>query len=87
MNCMCVCEVGTGFHQDSYFFIFLKVRFEVVTSEASYCHSLDIVVEHFVKCKPLQDLLGNQDRNWLFSRLLEVRAISHRYDPLLALSF
>uniref|UniRef100_H2M906 Uncharacterized protein n=2 Tax=Oryzias latipes TaxID=8090 RepID=H2M906_ORYLA len=56
-----------------------EVRFEVVTSEASYCHSLDIVVEHFVKCKPLQDLLGNQDRNWLFSRLLEVRAISHRF--------
>uniref|UniRef100_A0A3P9HU48 DH domain-containing protein n=1 Tax=Oryzias latipes TaxID=8090 RepID=A0A3P9HU48_ORYLA len=60
-------------------FFVLKVRFEVVTSEASYCHSLDIVVEHFVKCKPLQDLLGNQDRNWLFSRLLEVRAISHRF--------
>ncbi|RVE62775.1 hypothetical protein OJAV_G00160980 [Oryzias javanicus] len=56
-----------------------EVRFEVVTSEASYCRSLDIVAEHFVKCKPLQDLLGNQDRNWLFSRLLEVRAISHRF--------
>lgn len=56
------------------------MRFEVVTSEASYCRSLDIVVEHFVKCKSLLDLLGNQDRNWLFSRLLEVRAISHRYE-------
>ncbi|XP_024123500.1 uncharacterized protein arhgef5 isoform X1 [Oryzias melastigma] len=56
-----------------------EVRFEVVTSEASYCRSLDIVAEHFVKCKSLLDLLGNQDRNWLFSRLLEVRAISHRF--------
>ncbi|XP_030641329.1 rho guanine nucleotide exchange factor 19 [Chanos chanos] len=56
-----------------------EVRFEMVTSEASYCRSLDIVVEHFVKSKPLNSLLGSQDRNWLFSRLGDVRAISHRF--------
>uniref|UniRef100_H3CS97 Uncharacterized protein n=1 Tax=Tetraodon nigroviridis TaxID=99883 RepID=H3CS97_TETNG len=56
-----------------------EVRFEVVTSEASYCRSLDIVVEHFVKSKQLGALLGNQDRNWLFSRLADVRAISHSF--------
>ncbi|KAM7421018.1 hypothetical protein PAMA_015284 [Pampus argenteus] len=56
-----------------------EVRFEVVTSEASYCRSLDIVVEHFVKCKQLGALLGTQDRNWLFSRLADVRAISHSF--------
>uniref|UniRef100_A0A3Q2C6N8 Trichohyalin-like n=1 Tax=Cyprinodon variegatus TaxID=28743 RepID=A0A3Q2C6N8_CYPVA len=55
------------------------VRFEVVTSEASYCRSLDIVVEQFVKNKELEKLLTNQDKNWLFSRLTEVRAISHRF--------
>lgn len=54
------------------------MRFEVVTSEASYCRSLDIVVEHFVKSKQLGTLLASQDRNWLFSRLADVRAISHR---------
>lgn len=54
------------------------MRFEVVTSEASYCRSLDIVVEHFVKSKQLGALLTTQDRNWLFSRLADVRAISHR---------
>ncbi|KAI3361127.1 hypothetical protein L3Q82_013324, partial [Scortum barcoo] len=54
-----------------------EVRFEVVTSEASYCRSLDIVVEHFVKSKQLGALLTTQDRNWLFSRLADVRAISH----------
>ncbi|XP_077453942.1 uncharacterized protein arhgef5 isoform X1 [Stigmatopora argus] len=56
-----------------------EVRFEVVTSEASYCRSLDIVVEHFVKCKQLGALLATQDRNWLFSRLADVRAISHSF--------
>ncbi|XP_019724499.1 uncharacterized protein arhgef5 [Hippocampus comes] len=56
-----------------------EVRFEVVTSEASYCRSLDIVVEHFVKSKTLGVLLTTQDRNWLFSRLADVRAISHSF--------
>ncbi|XP_078480309.1 rho guanine nucleotide exchange factor 5-like, partial [Lampetra planeri] len=56
-----------------------QVRFEVVTSEASYCRSLDIVVEHFVKSKQLGALLTTQDRNWLFSRLADVRAISHSF--------
>lgn len=63
---------------NSYTFLWFKVRFEVVTSEASYCRSLDIVVEHFVKSKQLGALLTTQDRNWLFSRLADVRAISHR---------
>ncbi|XP_056142742.1 trichohyalin isoform X3 [Lampris incognitus] len=56
-----------------------EVRFEVVTSEASYCRSLDIVVDHFVKSKQLGALLTTQDRNWLFSRLADVRAISHSF--------
>ncbi|KAK7886928.1 hypothetical protein WMY93_026549 [Mugilogobius chulae] len=56
-----------------------EVRFEVVTSEASYCRSLDIVVDHFVKSKSLGMLLTSQDRNWLFSRLADVRAISHSF--------
>ncbi|XP_054903822.1 trichohyalin isoform X2 [Poeciliopsis prolifica] len=56
-----------------------EVRFEVVTSEASYCRSLDIVVGHFVKNKELEKLLTTQDKNWLFSRLTEVRTISHRF--------
>lgn len=58
------------------------MRFEVVTSEASYCRSLDIVVEYFVKSKQLGALLTTQDRNWLFSRLADVRAISHRSEIL-----
>ncbi|XP_023186833.1 zinc finger CCCH domain-containing protein 13-like [Xiphophorus maculatus] len=56
-----------------------EVRFEVLTSEASYCRSLDIVVGNFVKNKELEKLLTTQDKNWLFSRLTEVRAISHRF--------
>ncbi|XP_030606801.1 trichohyalin [Archocentrus centrarchus] len=56
-----------------------EVRFEVVTSEASYCRSLEIVVNHFVKSKQLGMLLTTQERNWLFSRLVDVRAISHSF--------
>ncbi|KAF5907711.1 trichohyalin-like isoform X1, partial [Clarias magur] len=56
-----------------------EVRFEVVTSESSYCSSLDIVVEHFVKCKQLNVLLTSQDKNWLFSKLSDVRAVSHSF--------
>ncbi|XP_077064503.1 uncharacterized protein arhgef5 isoform X3 [Siphateles boraxobius] len=56
-----------------------EVRFEVVTSEASYCRSLDIVVENFVMSKQLNVILSSQDKNWLFSRLNDVRAISHRF--------
>ncbi|KAI7807055.1 hypothetical protein IRJ41_018213, partial [Triplophysa rosa] len=56
-----------------------EVRFEVVTSEASYCHSLDIVVENFVMSKQLNVLLSSQDKNWLFSRLTDVVDISHSF--------
>ncbi|CAN9513703.1 unnamed protein product [Ophioblennius macclurei] len=56
-----------------------EVRFEVVTSEASYCRSLDIVVEYFVKSKQLGSILSNQQKNCLFSRLTDVRAISHSF--------
>ncbi|XP_056090813.1 zinc finger CCCH domain-containing protein 13 [Rhinichthys klamathensis goyatoka] len=56
-----------------------EVRFEVVTSEASYCRSLDIVVENFVMSKQLNVILSSQDKNWLFSRLNDVRTISHRF--------
>ncbi|RXN33374.1 trichohyalin-like isoform X1 [Labeo rohita] len=56
-----------------------QVRFEVVTSEASYCRSLDIVVENFVMSKQLNVILSSQDKNWLFSRLNDVRAVSHSF--------
>ncbi|XP_026140028.1 trichohyalin-like isoform X1 [Carassius auratus] len=56
-----------------------EVRFEVVTSEASYRHSLDIIVENFVMSKQLKGILSSQDKNWLFSRLNDVRDISHSF--------
>ncbi|KAM9309250.1 uncharacterized protein arhgef5 isoform 2-T2 [Pholidichthys leucotaenia] len=56
-----------------------EVRFEVLTSEASYCRSLDIVVDHFVKSQELGSLLTAQDKSWLFSRLQDVRTISHSF--------
>lgn len=73
----CLC----GLHVLHVFIFIFKVRFEVLTSEASYCRSLEIVVSHFVKSKQLGMLLTSQERNWLFSRLEDVRAISHRSEP------
>ncbi|XP_055065564.2 uncharacterized protein arhgef5 isoform X2 [Misgurnus anguillicaudatus] len=56
-----------------------EVRFEVVTSEASYSRSLDIVVDNFVLSKQLKSLLSAQDKNWLFSKLSDVRDVSQSF--------
>lgn len=56
-----------------------EVRFEVVTSEASYSRSLDIVVDNFVLSKQLKSLLSSQDKNWLFSKLSDVRDVSQSF--------
>lgn len=55
-----------------------QVKFELVTSEASYLRSLDIAVDHFQKSRQLGALLSLQEKTWLFSRLAEVREVSRR---------
>ncbi|XP_029362739.1 rho guanine nucleotide exchange factor 19 [Echeneis naucrates] len=56
-----------------------EAKFELVTSEASYIRSLTIAVDHFMLSQELTDCLGAQDRQWLFSKLPEVKDVSERF--------
>ncbi|XP_026187783.1 rho guanine nucleotide exchange factor 19 [Mastacembelus armatus] len=56
-----------------------EAKFELVTSEASYIRSLMIVVDHFMLSQELAECLGAQDKQWLFSKLPEVKDVSERF--------
>ncbi|XP_078281175.1 rho guanine nucleotide exchange factor 19 [Rhinoraja longicauda] len=56
-----------------------EAKFELVTSEGSYLHSLTITVEHFQNSRELQECLNAQEKQWLFSKLPEVREVSERF--------
>uniref|UniRef100_A0A8C5QQ27 Rho guanine nucleotide exchange factor 19 n=1 Tax=Leptobrachium leishanense TaxID=445787 RepID=A0A8C5QQ27_9ANUR len=56
-----------------------EAKFELVTSEASYVNSLSIVVDHFFNSPELSECLGTQEKQWLFSKLPEVKEISERF--------
>lgn len=46
-----------------------QAKFELITSEASYIHSLSVAVGHFLGSAELSECLGTQDKQWLFSKL------------------
>ncbi|XP_068603170.1 rho guanine nucleotide exchange factor 19 [Brachionichthys hirsutus] len=56
-----------------------EAKFELVTSEASYIRSLTIAVDHFMLSQDLSECLGAQDRQWLFSKLPDVKDVSERF--------
>nr|XP_058929440.1 LOW QUALITY PROTEIN: rho guanine nucleotide exchange factor 5 [Kogia breviceps] len=53
-----------------------EAKFELIVSEASYLRSLQIAVDHFQHSEQLRATLSNQDHQWLFSRLQDVRDVS-----------
>lgn len=53
-----------------------EAKFELIVSEASYLRSLNIAVDHFQHSYQLRATLSNQDHQWLFSRLQDVRDVS-----------
>uniref|UniRef100_H3AYK0 Rho guanine nucleotide exchange factor 19 n=1 Tax=Latimeria chalumnae TaxID=7897 RepID=H3AYK0_LATCH len=53
-----------------------KAKFELITSEASYIRSLSIAVDHFMNSKELNECLGTQEKQWLFSKLPDVKEVS-----------
>ncbi|XP_061332345.1 uncharacterized protein LOC133281141 [Pezoporus flaviventris] len=53
-----------------------EAKFELIMSEASYLRSLNVAVDHFQRSAELQAMLTNQERQWLFSRLQDVRDVS-----------
>ncbi|TRZ02464.1 hypothetical protein DNTS_030290 [Danionella cerebrum] len=56
-----------------------EAKFELVTSEASYIRSLSIAVDHFMMSPELCECLGMQERQWLFSKLPDVKEVSERF--------
>ncbi|XP_073540868.1 uncharacterized protein [Phyllobates terribilis] len=56
-----------------------EAKFELILSEALYLRSLHIAVDHFQLNAELQDLMSAQDRQWLFSRLSDVRDASNDF--------
>ncbi|XP_057588720.1 rho guanine nucleotide exchange factor 5 [Hippopotamus amphibius kiboko] len=53
-----------------------EAKFELIVSEASYLRSLHIAVDHFQHSEQLRATLSNQEHQWLFSRLQDVRDVS-----------
>ncbi|XP_077114199.1 uncharacterized protein LOC143769476 isoform X2 [Ranitomeya variabilis] len=56
-----------------------EAKFELILSEALYLRSLHIAVDHFQLNTDLQELMSAQDRQWLFSRLSDVRDASNDF--------
>ncbi|KAK2705635.1 hypothetical protein QYM36_015873 [Artemia franciscana] len=61
-----------------------EAMFEVITSEASYLRSLNILVKHFMSCPEFncdssQSVLSKRDKHLLFSDLLPVLQCSERF--------
>ncbi|XP_062871994.1 rho guanine nucleotide exchange factor 19 [Trichomycterus rosablanca] len=56
-----------------------EAKFELVTSEASYIRSLTIAVDHFMMSLELNECLNAQERQWLFSKLPDVKDVSEKF--------
>ncbi|KAM4678571.1 rho guanine nucleotide exchange factor 19-like isoform 2-T2 [Discoglossus pictus] len=53
--------------------------FEVLTSEASYLRSLNVLTEHFLGSRELQEALIIRERKILFSNIVKVKEVSERF--------
>ncbi|XP_072334389.1 rho guanine nucleotide exchange factor 19 isoform X2 [Scyliorhinus torazame] len=56
-----------------------EAKFELVTSEGSYLRSLTITLEHFQNSRDLQECLNTQEKQWLFSKLPDVKEVSEKF--------
>uniref|UniRef100_A0A8C9Z0U9 Rho guanine nucleotide exchange factor 15b n=1 Tax=Sander lucioperca TaxID=283035 RepID=A0A8C9Z0U9_SANLU len=53
--------------------------FEVLTSEASYLRSLQVLTEHFLDSRELEETMIIREKKTLFSNILRVREVSERF--------
>uniref|UniRef100_A0A8C5QV56 Rho guanine nucleotide exchange factor 15 n=1 Tax=Leptobrachium leishanense TaxID=445787 RepID=A0A8C5QV56_9ANUR len=53
--------------------------FEVLTSEASYLRSLNVLTDHFLESRELQNCLVIREHKILFSNILKVKEVSERF--------
>ncbi|XP_062902047.1 ephexin-1 isoform X2 [Mobula hypostoma] len=56
-----------------------EAMFELVTSEASYYKSLEILIFHFMKSEQLSETLTPIEKHHIFSNILEIKAASERF--------
>ncbi|RXG59234.1 Rho guanine nucleotide exchange factor 26, partial [Armadillidium vulgare] len=60
-----------------------EAMFEVITSEASYLNSLEVLVSHFMNCEELTEpddpVISRRDKNVLFSDILPVKKCSELF--------
>ncbi|XP_055472722.1 ephexin-1 isoform X1 [Psammomys obesus] len=56
-----------------------EAMFELVTSEASYYKSLNLLVSHFMENERLKKILHPSEAHILFSNVLDVLAVSERF--------
>ncbi|XP_011928085.1 PREDICTED: ephexin-1 isoform X1 [Cercocebus atys] len=56
-----------------------EAMFELVTSEASYYKSLNLLVSHFMENERMRKLLHPSEAHILFSNVLDVLAVSERF--------
>ncbi|XP_066858743.1 ephexin-1 isoform X1 [Anser cygnoides] len=56
-----------------------EAMFELVTSEASYYKSLNLLVSHFMENERLKKILHQSEAHILFSNVLDVMAVSERF--------
>ncbi|EPQ18107.1 Ephexin-1 [Myotis brandtii] len=56
-----------------------EAMFELVTSEASYYKSLNLLVSHFMENERLKKILHPSEAHILFSNVLDVMAVSQRF--------
>lgn len=66
-----------------WFHLLLQAMFELVTSEASYYKSLEILETHFLRNPVLVNTLSQSDMHFLFSNIEEVMKASERWDAFL----
>ncbi|XP_072330700.1 ephexin-1 isoform X2 [Scyliorhinus torazame] len=56
-----------------------EAMFELVTSEASYNKSLEILIFHFMKSEQLSEALSPTEKHHIFSNILDIKAASERF--------
>lgn len=77
MLCMPLYRIGR-YLLISFFGILPQAMFELVTSEASYYKSLNLLVSHFMENERLKKILHQSEAHILFSNVLDVMAVSER---------
>ena len=67
---------------------FCQALFEVITSEASYVKSMNLLVNHFLSAPELDtdnmrcSVISKLQHHYLFSNITEVHEVCQKYIPL-----